>query len=61
MPQADEHDHADGRLVFALHPGQHDGALPEITANDNLTINTNDGVNRTIERSSTRRRLACSS
>jgi hypothetical protein len=28
------------------------GALPEITANDNLTINTIDGANRTIERSS---------
>ncbi len=28
------------------------GALPEITANDNLTINTNDAANRTIERSS---------
>src|SRR5579884_861623 len=29
------------------------GALPEVTANDNLTINTIDGANRTIQRSST--------
>src|SRR6516164_10028572 len=28
------------------------GALPDIMANDNLTINTIDGANRTIERSS---------